>query len=170
VREETLVFFETARRLAASLADLAAVLGARRSAIGRELTKAFEEVIEGDLVSLAARFASSPDVKGEIVIAVAAATSSSIGEEDDASARDAAIDERLRDLLARGCSVSTAARQAAAELGTSRRDVYRRALTMRSDPHPPQRSSRPALHGSREASPDSVLGTYSDARKSKRFT
>src|SRR5262245_32278985 len=48
-REETLVFFETARRLAASLADLADVLGPRSAVLGRELTKAHEEVIDDDL-------------------------------------------------------------------------------------------------------------------------
>ena len=54
----TLVFYEAPHRLAATLADLAAVLGAARPAsIARELTKRFEQVYRGTLGELAARSA-----------------------------------------------------------------------------------------------------------------
>ena len=45
----SLVVFESPRRLGASLADMAAVLGPREAAVGRELTKRFEEVRRGRL-------------------------------------------------------------------------------------------------------------------------
>ena len=45
----TLVFYELPRRLAASLADMAAVLGDRPAAVCRELTKRFEETRRGGL-------------------------------------------------------------------------------------------------------------------------
>src|SRR5262249_38923356 len=50
----TLVLFETGPRLAATLADLAAGLGAREAAVCRELTKVHEEVRRGELAALAA--------------------------------------------------------------------------------------------------------------------
>src|SRR5581483_11797993 len=50
----TLVFFEGASRLGASLADMAAVFGARPAAVARELTKLHESVVRGDLATLAA--------------------------------------------------------------------------------------------------------------------
>ena len=53
----TLVFFETAPRLAAALADLAQILGDRPAAVARELTKAHETLYRGSLRELAARAA-----------------------------------------------------------------------------------------------------------------
>ncbi len=49
----SLVFMESARRLAAALADMAETLGRREAAVGRELTKMFEEVRRGPLPDLA---------------------------------------------------------------------------------------------------------------------
>ena len=80
----TLVFFEAPHRLAASLADLAELLGARPAAVARELTKLFEEVRRASLVELAAHYASHPDVKGEIAIVIGAP-----GEEAGAAGRRA---------------------------------------------------------------------------------
>jgi 16S rRNA (cytidine1402-2'-O)-methyltransferase len=133
-REETMVFFETARRLPGALADMAEILGPRRAALGRELTKAFEEVIQGDLSDLAARFAAAPDVKGEIVLAVAGNEPPLADSERHAGMASQSLDERLRAMLAAGRSVSDAARQAAIDLGIPRREAYRRALAVRSDP------------------------------------
>ena len=73
-RTDTLVFFESPRRLVAALADLAAILGPRAAVVGRELTKKFEEIVRGDLSELTRRFAERAEkasLKGEIAIAVA---------------------------------------------------------------------------------------------------
>src|SRR5688500_12978740 len=65
----TLVFFEGGSRLAASLADMAAVLGDREAVVCRELTKLYETVVRGRLSDLAAdpQFQAP---KGEIVVLV----------------------------------------------------------------------------------------------------
>ena len=65
----TLVFHETAPRLAATLADMARLLDDRPAAVARELTKLHEEVVTGQLGQLAARFAAQP-ARGEIVVVV----------------------------------------------------------------------------------------------------
>jgi 16S rRNA (cytidine1402-2'-O)-methyltransferase len=130
-REDTLVFFETARRLPDALADLVEVLGARPAAIGRELTKAHEDVVCGDLASLAERFADGVSVKGEIVLAVAGDDGETASDGTGAGEGER-LDARLRELLAAGSSVAMAARQATQELGISRRETYRRALALRS--------------------------------------
>lgn len=121
---DTLILFETARRLPAALMDLADVFGPRRAVIGRELTKKFEELVHGDLRSLAERF-SDPDarLRGEIVMALEGAA----GDEEVEPPDDAVIEERLRRLMADGASPSRAARAVAEELGLPRRDVYRLA-------------------------------------------
>lgn len=117
----TLVIYESARRLAASLADMAAVLGDRRASVARELTKRFEEVVRGTLTGLAARYAGSGPPKGEIVVIVAPPLREEIGEE----AIDAALTAALE-----GLSVKDAAAQVAAALGLPRRRLYARALAL----------------------------------------
>ncbi len=118
----TLVFFESPRRLAAMLADLAAVLGDREAAIARELTKLYENVRRGRLPGLAEQYAQEEPPKGEIVVLVAPP-----GEDDAADA--ATIDERLREAL-KIHSVKDAAALVAAETGAKRRDVYARAIVL----------------------------------------
>lgn len=117
----TLVIYESARRLAASLADMAAVLGDRRASVARELTKLFEEVVRGSLIELAARYAEAGPPKGEIVVIVAPPARPEIGEE--------AIDRALTAALERQ-SVKDAAASVAAALGLPRRRLYGRALAL----------------------------------------
>ena len=59
-RPETLVLFESPRRVAATLADVGEVLGARRACLARELTKQHEEVLRDDARVLAARCRAPP--------------------------------------------------------------------------------------------------------------
>jgi 16S rRNA (cytidine1402-2'-O)-methyltransferase len=119
----TLVFFEAPHRLAASLVDLADLLGPRPAAIARELTKLFEEVRRAPLTELAQHYASHPEVKGEIAIV--------IGPPDEAVApRAAKLDEALLTAMA-GASLKDAAAEVAARYGLKRRDVYARALELK---------------------------------------
>lgn len=117
----TLVFFEGGSRLAASLADMAAVLGPRPAAVARELTKLYETCIRGPLDVLAAdpRFEAP---KGEIVVVVGP------GETAPASADDA--DQALREALTR-LGPADAASEVAKALGLNRRELYRRALDLK---------------------------------------
>jgi 16S rRNA (cytidine1402-2'-O)-methyltransferase len=119
----TLVFFEAPHRLAASLVDLAELLGPRPAAIARELTKLFEEVRRGPLTELAQHYALYPDVKGEIVLVIGPP-----GETEAPAAER--LDEALRSAMA-GASVKDAAAEVAARYGLRRRDVYARALELK---------------------------------------
>jgi 16S rRNA (cytidine1402-2'-O)-methyltransferase len=118
----TLVFFEGGSRLAASLADMAAVLGSEREAVvARELTKLYETLYRSSLAELAA----DPRLdapKGEIVILVGP------GREVEASAADA--DTALADALTR-LKPADAAAEVAKALGLNRRDLYRRAMALK---------------------------------------
>ena len=68
----TQVFFESARRVTQTLAELAASHGADRQAVVcRELTKVHEEVVRGTLAELSAWGESSGAVRGEITLVVA---------------------------------------------------------------------------------------------------
>ncbi len=118
----TLVLFEAPQRAAATLADLADVLGPRPAALARELTKLFEEVVRGPLPVLAVRFAAEPP-RGEVTIVVGPGAGA---ERVD----DREVDARLSRALKAGTSVKDAAAAVAAETGRARRDVYGRALAL----------------------------------------
>jgi 16S rRNA (cytidine1402-2'-O)-methyltransferase len=119
----TLVLYESGPRLAASLADLAAGLGARDAAICRELTKKFEEIRRGTLADLAAYYQTAGKPKGEIVIVIAppSAESKNLSTE--------MLDAKLTSALKR-LSVKDAADAVVAETGLKRRQVYQRALAL----------------------------------------
>lgn len=123
----TMVFFESAPRLAASLADMTKALGSdRKAAVARELTKAFETVRRGTLAELAEALAGEPPPKGEIVVVVAPPTEAATTSED--------ADRILRALLEEK-GVSAAAAEAATITGLSRRDLYQRALVLKDGKH-----------------------------------
>ncbi|MCI4678149.1 16S rRNA (cytidine(1402)-2'-O)-methyltransferase [Rhodoblastus acidophilus] len=119
----TLVFFESPRRLAETLTDLAAVLGPREAAVARELTKHFESVRRGALDALAAQYANEGAPKGEIVLLVAPPG------EGAALIAGAALDDRIKAALEK-FSLKDAASVVAAETGQPRRKVYARALEL----------------------------------------
>jgi 16S rRNA (cytidine1402-2'-O)-methyltransferase len=118
----TLVIFESPRRLAATLAELASVFGARPAAIARELTKFYEEFRRGTLPELAARLAGEPDPKGEIVLVIGP-------PDEEEPMQPADIDALLAAALGRG-SLKDAAAEIAAATGLPRREVYARALAL----------------------------------------
>ena len=114
---ETVVAFESPRRLPASLAALASLAPNRPAAVCRELTKLHEEIARGTLGELARRFRD--EVKGEIVVVVAPATSRPTSP-DIAFAVDA-----LRRLVQSGARPRAAAAVVAALTGTRANDLYR---------------------------------------------
>ena len=118
--DATLVFYESPRRLAGTLADMAEALGSREAAVARELTKRYEEVVRGPLGDLARRAAKVPP-RGEIVILVGPPTEWKFGER--------ALDDALRQALAQ-FSLRDAVDQVVADTGMPRRCIYRRALEL----------------------------------------
>jgi 16S rRNA (cytidine1402-2'-O)-methyltransferase len=120
---ETVVAFESPRRLPQSLAVLAALAPNRPAAVCRELTKLHEEVARATLAELARRFRA--DVKGEVVVVIAAARTPGSEGPDLAFAVDA-----LRRLVQSGARPRAAASVVAALTGTRPNDLYR-ALTGR---------------------------------------
>ena len=122
VRQETLVIFESPRRLVGTLRELADVLGDRPACVARELTKLHEEAARGTLRELADRF--DGPVKGEITIVVA-------GAPEPAALGAADLDDAIRARIAEGRPVSAIASELAADAGLPRREVYARVLALR---------------------------------------
>lgn len=119
---ETVVCFESPRRVGESLTALAAIAPDREAAVCRELTKVHEEVARGTLGELARRFRG--DVKGEIVLVIGPAATAEHGQ-DVGFAVDA-----LRHLVQSGARPRAAASVVAALTGTRANDLYK-ALTGR---------------------------------------
>ncbi|HEU5002905.1 MAG TPA: 16S rRNA (cytidine(1402)-2'-O)-methyltransferase [Actinomycetota bacterium] len=113
--DRTLVFFEAPSRVAGTLAAMADVLGPRRAALARELTKLHEEVRRAPLPELAAGVAGE-ELRGEVALVV-----------EGAPQAPGALEEAValaRELVAAGSPKSGAAAQAAAQHGVPRRAVY----------------------------------------------
>ena len=119
----TLVLYESGPRLSASLTTLAEGLGNRDAAVARELSKMYEECVTGTLTDLAARYAEAAP-KGEIVIVVAPPGVPEVASQEDT---DAALAEALTRL-----SPGRAASEVAHKLNLNRRDLYARALALKS--------------------------------------
>jgi 16S rRNA (cytidine1402-2'-O)-methyltransferase len=119
---ETVIAFESPRRVSESLAALAAIAPDRPAAVCRELSKLHEEVSRGTLGELARQYRG--EVKGEIVLVIGPA-------QDDDHAEDIgfAVDA-LRHLVQSGARPRAAASVVAALTGTRANDLYR-ALTGR---------------------------------------
>ncbi|MBL6954028.1 MAG: 16S rRNA (cytidine(1402)-2'-O)-methyltransferase [Alphaproteobacteria bacterium] len=120
----TLVFFESATRLAASLTDMTAELGPREAAVLRELTKKFEEARHGSLPDLARHYQTEGPPKGEIVVLVAPPDSRAV------TLDEAEIDAMLLTALDQS-SVKDAAAAVAERTSLPRRALYNRALVLR---------------------------------------
>jgi len=121
----TLIFFESAQRLAESLPDMAQVLGDRPGAIARELTKLHEEVRRGSLAELAAHYEKQGAPKGEVTLLV--------GPAQQASTDSAKIDAALKAALA-FMPVKAAAEMIAGLTDGSRKQIYARALELKNAP------------------------------------
>lgn len=117
----TLVVFESPRRLRKALEDILAVLGDRRIAAAREMTKVHEEVFRATVSEALAHFT---EPRGEFTIVIEgappeAAVAALTGESEHHARKQLA---RLR---AAGVKGREAARRVAAETGLPQRDVYR---------------------------------------------
>ncbi len=118
----TLIFYESANRLAAALRDMAEVFGDRPASVSRELTKQFEETRRGSLAALAAHYQDAGPPKGEICICVGAPLPPEPTTEADL---DAALSAALETQ-----SVKNASAEVAKVLNLPKRDVYQRALAL----------------------------------------
>ena len=119
-REETLICFDSPRRVGQSLKEMAQILGDRPACVCREMTKIHEEFRRGHLADLAAQLLGSV-VKGEITLVVGGARETCAGTGDPADLRR----EVERAMEREGLSRRDAARAVARRLGIARREVYK---------------------------------------------
>jgi 16S rRNA (cytidine1402-2'-O)-methyltransferase len=121
---ETLVFYESPRRIGDSLSAMAEAFGPDRfAAVALELTKRFERLHRGTLADLAAEFASD-ETRGEAVILVSGATETEISSDDwQAALSEALTAQPLR----------AAVDEITQKFGLKRKEVYDAALALKAE-------------------------------------
>ncbi len=136
-----LIFYESPRRVAATLAAIAEVMPARQVALVRELTKIHEEVVRASAPTLAAQIAEREEIRGECVVVVAPPTH---GEQADFARMMAALeamqdsspvslDDAIRAGLAVNESKANLAKRLSKQFGRSRSEVYDRVVELASE-------------------------------------
>ncbi len=121
--DATLILYESPHRLLKSLEHLAVVFSDRQLVITRELTKLHEEVVRGTWQEIIDNFASRDKVRGEFVLVLSPPTTQNqLSETDLDQAIIAALENH---------SLKDACTLVAGSLGLPRKDVYRRALTLK---------------------------------------
>ncbi len=115
----SLIFYEAPHRLLKTLAILQESFGERQAAVGRELTKKFEEMQRGTFATLINYYKNNGTIKGEIVIVVAGQTVE-IWDQSRTTPLLALALESLR--------VKDAAQLVSLMTGMSRKDLYEKAL------------------------------------------
>jgi 16S rRNA (cytidine1402-2'-O)-methyltransferase len=113
----TLIFYEAPHRILETLDDIAEVLGARRIAIARELTKMHEEILRGTPAQLGQDLASRPSIRGEMTLLIARA--------EEIEPDPTPVAEAVEALEQQGLSRMDAIKQIAKSRGLSKREVYK---------------------------------------------
>ena len=128
---ETVVAFESPRRLARLLHDLAEMgEGERTAAVARELTKLHEEFRRGTVGALARYYGGEARTRGEVTVVIGPAPRAEVGP----GAGSGEARRIARALLGVGTSASRASREVASILGIPRNRAYRIVLDEASNP------------------------------------
>jgi 16S rRNA (cytidine1402-2'-O)-methyltransferase len=123
-RAETLVFYESPRRLRSFLEDSGRILGDRQVVVAREMTKVYEEVYRGTISGMLDRLGGK-EVKGEVTVVLAGRPPQNIVEPP-------AIFEALKYYAGEmGLSMKESVGRVADDLGVPKREVYRESLKLR---------------------------------------
>jgi 16S rRNA (cytidine1402-2'-O)-methyltransferase len=123
-RRDTLIIFESPRRIAKTLARLKEAFGDRQACVARELTKMHEEFARGPLSELVERFADG--ARGECTLVVAGACSASRTPTEDE------LEKAIRALIAEGHSSREIADRLATSSGLPKREIYARVVALKS--------------------------------------
>jgi 16S rRNA (cytidine1402-2'-O)-methyltransferase len=125
-RPETLVFYESPRRLGSLLEDAAQILGDRRVVVAREMTKVYEEVYRGTITEVLGQLGEE-EVKGEVTIILEGCT---LPPKADASLIVEALKHYSREI---GLSMKESVARVAEELRVSRKQVYQESLRLKEE-------------------------------------
>ena len=119
---ETLIFYESPKRIIKTLEAITEVFGDRNASISREITKMYEETLRGFLSEIKSTLESRDSLKGEFVLVVEGDT------REKADFDSKTIDDLLYYLKKEGHSLKDAVKQVATDSGVSKSKIYKKAL------------------------------------------
>lgn len=122
--ERTIILYEAPHKLNTTLKDLLDILGDRKIAIARELTKINEEVLRTTLKEAVEKFQISP-LRGEIVLIVEGARQDAVKQIDSQFWSELSIPEHIEFYIQKGIDKKEALKIVAKDRGISKRDVYK---------------------------------------------
>ena len=120
--EQTLIFYESSRRIIDTLASIIEVFGDREISVSRELTKMFEETIMGRISDVIEKLRDKKELKGEFTFVVE-------GNRD--RQREFSIEKLQRDIRShkdRGLSLKNTVEELAIKSKLPKNQLYREAL------------------------------------------
>lgn len=129
LKEETrtIVFYEAPHKLTYTLKDILEVLGNRRIALARELTKKFEEIIRCTVAEAIEKYGNEAP-KGEYVLVVEGIDEKAAEDDRRKSWDDMSLGDHLEYHIKKGLDRKDAIKQVAEDRGMSKRDVYNALL------------------------------------------
>lgn len=128
-RMETIILYESPYRIVETLSLLREMLGNRKIAICRELTKLHEEIYRGTLEAGITYF-KEKQPKGEFVLVLQGKTLEEINNENMAKWEDMSIEEHILTLINDGISKKDAIKQVSKERGLPKSEVYKHSLNI----------------------------------------
>jgi 16S rRNA (cytidine1402-2'-O)-methyltransferase len=120
LERRTLIFYEAPHRIVDTLADMEEMLGKRKAAVSREITKIHEDILRGNITEIAGEIRKNK-VAGEFVIIVEGKV-----EENRPSERDVLSEVSL--LMKRGLGRKEAVKKIAGQYGLSKNELYDKSL------------------------------------------
>ncbi|MGB9668237.1 MAG: 16S rRNA (cytidine(1402)-2'-O)-methyltransferase [Thermosulfidibacteraceae bacterium] len=126
-REDTMIFFESPKRILSTLRVMRDIFGDRKVCVAREITKANEEFIRGSLDQVIGLIESRGELKGEVVIVVEG--KKSIG---DRVSREKGGWKKIVELLMKsGCSFKDMEPVVREVFGVGRKELYSYLLSLK---------------------------------------
>ena len=137
---DTLIFYESPRRLCAFLKEAMEVLGDRQGMVAREITKVYEEFLRGTISEILGKI-NGAEVKGEITVILSGNTEREI---IDSQAIQTALQHYTVEV---GLPWKEAVDRVAEDLGAAKREVYQEALKIKNVNKEGVKQSFPAPRG-----------------------
>jgi len=126
----TIIFYEAPHKMVYTLNDIYSVLGNRRIALARELTKKFEEITRCTVKEAIEKYGATPP-KGEFVLVLEGADESGLEDEKRKEWDSLSIKEHYSIYESQGMNKKEAMKKVAEDRGITKREVYKALIDER---------------------------------------
>lgn len=121
--QRTMIFYEAPHKLLSTLRDMLGILGDRRIALCREITKIHEEFVRTTISDAINKYEENPP-RGEFVIVIEGKRSEDIEAEREAAWQKMSVSEHVQMYINQGIDEKEALKKTAKDRGVSKRDIY----------------------------------------------